>query len=409
MNIRTLPLVDFEHQLHYAFMLMEKKGLHVDQEYAAGYLSDTFTRRYEDAMEVCKQHGIDSVHKPKAVASALQSAGANLTKRTKTGFSTDKEVLSDLVIDDNPEVVRLATAIQDAKSAIGFRTKYVEKVLDALDPEGRVHPSHTSIQARTARTAVSDPPLHQLPSRDNPGGNPWEVRRMFDAAPGHQIITADFDQIELVVLAGLSGDRNLIRAIQNGDDLHQITADAANVPRPIGKMTNFLIVYGGGHTELVRRAKMSGFTLSVEAAKRTIKAFKRLYPGVGRLAKSIQQAFLAGRKYVKTPTGRILPIDRQRVYAGLNYYIQSTARDVMGQGCINLREAGYWQYVTLTIHDEYKAEVPDHMIEEYREAVPEIIKVTNFLGKEIDITGGCSDPVPTWGHLYLADGETMPV
>jgi len=409
MKIRDLPLVDYEHQLNYAFMLMENKGIHVDQEYAEGYLSDTYRRRHREAKEICKGFGLDNFNSSKQVATCLLAHGAELTKRTKTGFSTDKEVMADLILDGG-EVAVLAQAVQDAKSALGFKTKYVDKVLAALDPEGRVHPSHMSLQARTARTSVSDPPLHQLPSRDNPGGRTWEIRRMFDATPGHVLIAVDFDQIELVVLAAICKDKALIRAIQQGADLHQITADAAGVPRPVGKMANFLMVYGGGAVELVRRAKMVGHPITHAEAVRTIKAFHRLYPGVGRMSRQIQQAFHSGRKHVVTATGRRLPLDRHRVYAGTNYKVQSLARDVFGQGCINLRDSpDWWQYVILTIHDEYLAEVPIDLVDDFRREVPKVVSIENFMNMEINVTGGASEAVPTWGHLYLDKGEVMPV
>lgn len=411
MTIRDIPLVEFEHLVNFAFMEMEDKGLHVDREYSEGYLSDTFTRRHKKAKEICLDAGIENINSTKQVANCLIEHGAELTKKTKTGYSTDKEVMADLILEHSADsdIGRLAQAVQDGKSALGFKTKYVDKVIRALDANGRVHPSHMSLQARTARTAVSDPPLHQLPSRDNPGGNPWEVRRMFDAIPGHSIIACDFDQIELIVLAALCGDRNLIEAIRNGIDLHQKTADAAGMPRGVGKLTNFLIVYGGGAVELVRRAKMNGFIITQQDAERTIRAFHRLYPGVKRLSKQIISAFHAGRKFIRTPTNRVLPIDRHRVYAGLNYIIQSTARDIMAQGCVNLRERGLWKYVILTVHDEYILEVPTNKAKEIGEEVVDTIQVINLLDKGINITSGTSEPVPTWGHLYLEDGELMPV
>ena len=396
--VLDLPLVDFEHQLAIAFMEMERKGLHVDRDYVTGYLEPTLTRRHDEALEICQSYGLEKMGSPKR-GDILNDLGAGLTITNSKGYKVDKEIL-DAVIAKGGEPAILAQAIKDGTTASKFKNTYAVHVLESLDADDRCHPSHKPLQARTARTAVSGPALHQLPSRH---GNRWEIRRMFDAKPGHSIIAADFNQIELVVIAAIANDAVMLQAIRDGVDLHQLTADTAGVERPVGKETNFLVGYGGGAKRLAARTG-----IEVTVADRTIKAFWRKYRGINRLKRKIIDDYHRGRTSVITPTGRHLPISRWAVYAGLNYLVQSTARDVLGQAVINLKEAGLWQYVIHTIHDEVLAEVPTAQAVAIGEQIAEIMTVRNFLGKEVDITAGASKPVPTWGHLYLDKGERMP-
>ena len=399
-TVRDRPLVDLEHQFSIAFMEMERKGLPVDRKYAENYLGPTLSERTTIATEEAAEYGVGNINSTAQVAEALLAHGALLTKKTAKGkWSTDKEVLEGIA-QSGTEAAPLAQAIRNGKTAKGSKVKYCDKVLASLDENDRCHPSHKSLQARTARTAVSDPPLHQLPSRPAPGANLWEIRRMFAARRGYRIIAVDFDQIELVVLAALSKDRTMLEAIRSKTDLHQLTADSANVVRDIGKMANFLVVYGGGAGKLAVQA-----SIPVPKAKMVIKAHKRTYPGVGRLSRRIINDFHAGRRHVVTPTGRHLPIDRHKVYGGLNYLIQSTARDILMQACLNLREAGLWQYVILTVHDEVVMEVPTRLAKEIGQRTAEIMRVPNFMDMGVDITAGASKPVKSWGHLYDKHGE----
>lgn len=396
--IRDLPLVDYEQKLAIACMRMEATGLMVDVEYAEGFLTDHLNTQETLAKAICKGGGIANVNSSKQVTDALQAHGAELTKTTKTGkLSADSEVLDAIIANQDGPGAKLAKAVKDAKQAGSYKVKYVDSVLSSLDPNDRVHPSITALQARTARMAVSEPPFHQLPSDD------YLLRRMIRAREGHVIIAIDFQQIELRVLAALANEKRMLRAFAEGEDLHQVTADAANVARSVGKTTNFLIVYGGGAGKL---AISAGVNMST--AKRVIQAFKRTYPGVNRLNKRITEEFHAGRRYVRTPTGRVLPIDRQRVYGGLNYLIQSTARDVLGQAMVNLAAGPYWDCALLPIHDELLLEVPADMVEEVTAAFEEAMNIYNFMDRGIDILTDTSEPAPSWGHLYLKDGEEMP-
>src|SRR5690606_21340105 len=121
--------------------------------------------------------------------------------------------------------------------------------------------------------SITGIPAQTLPSSD------WIIRRCFLADEGHVVASVDYAAQELRMVAALSGDERMRKAFEEGEDLHQITADAAGGPRKVGKMANFLTVYGGGWKALKLQAKVDDKT-----AKATIKGFNTSFPGVAKLA-----------------------------------------------------------------------------------------------------------------------------
>ena len=191
-----------------------------------------------------------------------------------------------------------------------------------------------------------------IPAQTLPSGD-WEIRRCFIPEDGNVIVSCDYQAQELRVLAALSGDKNMQRAFAEGADLHQITADASGVDRKVGKTVNFAYVYGSGAGNIA-----STCDISVAKAREVISGFERTYPGVKRLSDSLQ-AQAKQRGYIVTPTGRVLPVDKDRPYAALNYMIQSTSRDITASALLRLDEDGFGPYLRLPIHDEVVAEVPE--------------------------------------------------
>src|SRR5690606_23455118 len=113
----------------------------------------------------------------------------------------------------------LADAILRSKRAGKWRETYADQFMALKDEDDRIHPFIGGLQARTARMSISRPPLQQLPSGD------WAIRRAFVADPGQLIVSCDYSQVEMRVLAGLSGDEALVRAIRSGKDLHDYTTN----------------------------------------------------------------------------------------------------------------------------------------------------------------------------------------
>ena len=292
-------------------------------------------------------------------------------KRTKTGPSTDVEVLEQLATMGH-EVPRLMMEYRELSK---LKSTYVDALpgyVSAVD--GRVHTSFNQTGAATGRLSSSDPNLQNIPIRTKRGG---EIRRAFVAPPGRVLLTADYSQIELRLLAHFSEDPSFVTAFQRGGDIHRQTAAVIfGVPeakvtsemRARAKTINFATIYGQGALALSRQL---GITL--EEAKAFIKQYFERFAGVRAwLDRTIEEAKHKG--FVETLFGRrrYIPELRDRNFSirafgertATNSPLQGSAADLIKIAMIRihtaLREAGLGAKMLLQVHDELVFEVPEH-------------------------------------------------
>jgi DNA polymerase-1 len=385
-------LVKYEHQILMLVADMERRGMRIDIEYAKRLVED-MTKEEHRNIDIVKSFGVANHNATKDVAAGLQALGVKLLETTNSGaLKVDKTILNAICDDEDAGDARvLAQAVMAAKNNAKWRDSYVTASLASMDSDGRVHPKINSLQARTGRMSINNPPLQQLPS----GGD--AIRRMFLAEDGCRMASIDFSGVELRVLAALSQDPVMLKVFKEGADLHQTTADNTGVTRKVAKTVNFGKVYGAGPKTLARQ---SGLT--VEEAQKVCDLFDSTYQGVTKFSHQLAFPVKKGqRSYVVTHTGRKLPVDEERPYAALNYCIQSTARDVLGRAMLKVRDAGLWDYAVLPIHDEILFSFPEDKAEELcREAgvVMEMILKDVHISTEPDLGGS------SWGTLYT-EGE----
>jgi len=290
-------------------------------------------------------------------------------KKTKTGFSTDADVLEELAREDE-----VCAAILEHRNLTKLKSTYVDTLPTLVNPRtGRLHTHYDQTGAATGRLASTDPNLQNIPVRDELGRR---IRSAFVAEPGWSLLSADYSQIELVILAARSADELLTRAFREGRDVHTQTAallfgaaESLVTPemRRIGKTINFGVIYG-----------MSAFRLSRETGipRKDADAFIRTYferfQGVARLVeRSVSEAEDKG--YVTTLRGRRRPVPAIRSAnrtekAGaeriaVNTPIQGSAADIVKMAMVaishRLAEGGYRARLLLQVHDELVLEVPD--------------------------------------------------
>lgn len=385
-------LVKYEHDLLKLTASMERRGVLIDVDYSVS-LAEEMTAYEADNIAVVKSFGVNNHNATRDVAQALQNLGVKLIETTASGqLKVDKTILSNIANDESlGDARKLAEAVTNAKNNAKWRDAYVIASLQSMDDKGRVHPKLNSLQARTGRMSISNPPLQQLPS----GGD--AIRRMFLAEEGCRMASIDFSGVELRVLAGLSQDKVMLDVFAQGGDLHQTTADNTGVSRKIAKTVNFGKVYGAGPKTLSRQ---SG--ISIEEAQNVCDLFDSTYQGVTRFSHQLAHPIKKGlRNYVITHTGRKLPVDSERPYAALNYCIQSTARDVLGRAMIKIHEAGLWDYAVLPIHDEILFSFPEENAKDLCKeagATMEMILKDVHISTEPDLGGR------SWGTLYT-EGE----
>ena len=222
--------------------------------------------------------------------------------------------------------------------------------------DGRIHPLLNPVGATTtARMSSSGPNLQNMSKTDR------RMRGMFLPDPGHELWTIDFDQVELRVVAGLAREEKMIETILAGGDLHQLTVDelaamGVTISRQVGKMANFLIVYGGGPKAL---AEQAGIPLDIAAE--VVYGIRERYPAINALT-----IYMSGMKdEVRTISGRRLPVTVNRKtgdvrsYANVNYLVQSSARELLVDAWHRFAvDFGHDGVVWWPVHDELVLQVP---------------------------------------------------
>jgi DNA polymerase I len=303
-------------------------------------------------------------------------------KRTKTGASTDASVLEELAGEGH----RLPAMILEYRQLEKLRNTYVDALPGLVSREsGRLHTSFNQAVAATGRLSSSDPNLQNIPIRTDLGA---ELRKGFIPRDGHLFISADYSQIELRVLAHLSGDRTFVDAFRSGADIHRQTAalvfdvraDAVTPRmRDAAKTINFATIYGIGPFAL---SKQLG--TSVQEAKTFIDNYFERLPGVRHyLDRQIQKAYEDG--YVETLVGRrrYIPEVKSRNYnirqfgerAATNAPVQGSAADIIKTAMIEidkvLRSRAHGAHMLLQVHDELLFEAHESQVEEVRALVTE--------------------------------------
>jgi DNA polymerase-1 len=289
-------------------------------------------------------------------------------KKTKTGFSTDTSVLEELA-DLDP----VPAKILEHRSLAKLAGTYVEPLAELGEREGRIHTHYSQVGAATGRLSSRDPNLQNIPIREEDGRR---IRAAFHAAPGMLLVSADYSQIELVVLAHLSGDPELCRAFREGIDVHRRTAallfgaseaEVSPEQRRIAKTINFGVVYGMSAFRLARELRISR-----TQAQAFIDSYFKTYAGIGDfIARTVAQVEKTG--YTSTILGRRRPI--RAINSGnkteksaaervaVNTPIQGSAADIMKLAMLavdrSLRDELPKARILLQVHDELIVECPE--------------------------------------------------
>lgn len=305
-------------------------------------------------------------------------------KKTASGApSTDEEVLQKLA-EDYP----LPRLLLDHRALSKLKSTYTDKLPRMVNAQtGRVHTSYGQATAVTGRLASTEPNLQNIPVRTEEGRR---IREAFIASPGHVIVSADYSQIELRIMAHISGDENLLGAFARGEDIHRATAaeifgvgtDAvSSEQRRYAKVINFGLIYGMSAFGLA-----SNLGIEREAAKHYIDRYFMRYPGVARYMEETRQ-MAREQGFVETVFGRRLwlpdinggngPRRQAAERAAINAPMQGTAADLIKlsmiavQDWIEAQALGTRQI--MQVHDELVLEVPEAELDLVRVRLPELM------------------------------------
>ncbi len=375
-----MPLVAVLHR-------MEAAGIKVDPDILEQQRQQLEARAAELRTAVLDAAAEDfNPDSPKQLGEVLfTSLKFPVVKKTKTGYSTDAEVLEKLAATPPEDLEKVPEAARDIPGLmIEYRmlTKlvgtYFVQLADAIEPpekggDGRVHGTFHQTGAATGRLSSSNPNLQNIPIRTDVGR---DIRRAFVAEPGHVLIAADYSQIELRLLAHLSEDEALLNAFREGQDIHRAVAaevfgsaldDVTSDQRAQAKMINFGIIYGVTAFGLARRVE----NLDNESAAKLIADYKARFTGIDRfLQQCVQEAREHG--HVKTILGRRRPIPeidarnpQRRALAerlAINSVVQGSAADLIKLAMVHLQRRLDTDHpharLLLQIHDELVLETP---------------------------------------------------
>ncbi|MCX4308234.1 MAG: DNA polymerase I [Acetatifactor sp.] len=331
-----------------------------------------------------------NINSPKQLGEVLfERLGLPHGKKTKTGWSTNAEVLEKL---DHP-IVR---DVLEYRQYMKLRSTYADGLLKAAGPDERIHTNFQMTVTATGRLSSTEPNLQNIPTRTELGS---ELRRMFVPAPGCVLVDADYSQIELRLLAHISGDESMQEAFLSGEDFHAVTAshvfgvplnEVTSSMRRAAKAVNFGIVYG-----------ISAFSLSqdlgvsAEEAKAYMDAYFARFPGVKRYMEDVvKKSRETGYAETIFRRRRTLPEITASKYAtrsfgervALNMPIQGTAADIIKLAMVKvfkrLKEEGLSSRLIMQVHDELIVECPENEAE----------RVKSLLTQEME--GVCALAVP---------------
>lgn len=305
-----------------------------------------------------------------------------LKKTAKGGISTNEAVLEQLAPD-----YPLPKIILQNRSLAKLKSTYTDKLPEMISPkDGRVHTTYAQAVAITGRLASNNPNLQNIPIRTAEGRR---VRRAFTAPQGSVIVSADYSQIELRIMAHLSGDKTLIAAFQNGEDVHRRTAaevfgtapeNVSSEQRRYAKTINFGLIYGMGQYGLAKSLGIDNLS-----AKNFIDRYFARYPCVAEyMQRTKEQA--AAQGYVETLFGRrlYLPDIRNKnanaragaERAAINAPMQGTASDLIKRAMIDVRNClsdGIGSKLVMQVHDELVLEVVETELDFVKEKLPQIM------------------------------------
>ncbi|MFA4843537.1 MAG: DNA polymerase I [Candidatus Margulisiibacteriota bacterium] len=353
---------------------LEETGISIDSAKLAAYSAEMAKELHDLERHIFAIAGeVFNLNSPKQLANILFSKlMLPVTKRTKTGPSTDVEVLEGLAGQKFEIAEKLITYRQLSK----LKNTYIDVLPTLVNPKtGRIHSSFNQTMTSTGRLSSSEPNLQNIPVK-----GPWGERIRSAFIPGKknwQLLAADYSQIELRVLAHLSQDPALLRAFREDSDIHQATADELGISRDAAKTVNFGVIYGLSDFGL---AKQLGIKRT-EAAKYIEKYFSR-YAGVRDfIARTIAEA--KESEAVTTLLGRRRPLpDLNSPHGGLrqaaermaaNTPVQGTAADLIKLAMVNihnkLRITNHESRLVLQVHDELVFECPAEEIEQVKQLV----------------------------------------
>lgn len=393
-------LTDIEIPLATVLVAMEREGVKLDIDGIKAFGEKITEKAEKISREIYEYAGYEfNIGSPKQLGSVLfEKLKLSSAKKTKTGYSTNAEVLESLM--DKHPIIPLIT---EYRALTKLQNTYVTGLLKVVGEDGRVHSTFKQTETRTGRISSAEPNIQNIPVR-TPLGR--EMRRFFTAKDGYLLVDADYSQIELRVLAHISGDEIMKKAFLDGVDIHTVTASQVfNQPiewvtpdlRSKAKAVNFGIVYGIGAFSLSK-----DIGVSMTKASEYIRAYLSKYSGIAHyMDKTVAKARHDGyvetmfgrRRYIKELAAKNKNLQSFGERVAKNTPIQGTAADIIKIAMIKvynrLKESGLDARLILQVHDELIVEAKEDCAEKValllKEEMENAVKLTVPMTVDVNI------------------------
>ena len=412
-RLRTEDLHDIfenlENKLVPVLASMENFGIKIDKKYFENYKKELQENIEKLEKEIYSLSGETfNIGSPKQLGEILfEKMGIEPVKKTKTGYSTDVEVLEVLAL----RGIEIAEKLLEYRGFTKLLSTYVEPLPKLADEDDRIHTTFNQNGTSTGRLSSANPNIQNIPVRTDEG---IKIRKGFISQDGWSLVSFDYSQIELRVLAELSKDENLLLAYKKDKDLHDLTArkiffktdeeQVTREQRSIAKVINFSILYGKTPFGLSKELK-----IPVADASQYIKTYFEQYPKVKKFLENILEnarkngfveTLYGTRRYINNINSSNKNLQAQANRMAVNTVVQGTAANIIKKVMIKL----YDEFknnddikMLLQVHDELIFEVKDEVSEKYMEKIKEIMEGTiKFEDIKLSANGSLAK---NWGLL----------
>ena len=400
---------NIENKLIPVLAKMELEGIKVDLKYFETYkieLQEKIKKLEEEIYLLAGEKF--NIGSPKQLAEILfEKLEIEPVKKTKTGYSTDVEVLEALALRE----ISIAEKLLEYRSYAKLLSTYVEPLPKLVDENSRIHTTFNQNGTSTGRLSSTNPNLQNIPSKTEEG---MKIRKGFVSKEGYSFISFDYSQIELRVLAELSKDENLVHAYSKDKDLHDLTArrlfykteeeEVTREERSIAKVINFSILYGKTPFGLSKELK-----IPMAEAKIYINTYFEQYPKVRTFLNDVlESARLNGfvetlygtRRYISGINSSNKNLQAQAERMAVNTVVQGTAANILKVVMIELYKTLKDKTdikMLLQVHDELIFEVKDESIDKYMTLIDDLMENTiKFDSVRLKANGNVAK---TWGEL----------
>lgn len=396
------PVYEMEMDVRAIASEMEWRGMRVDVPFA----QETSARLRREADELAEQiqsaHGF-SISSGAQLARWLLERGVKLSVFTNGGApSTSKDALEAARYSATGEAAEVMDAVLRSRKIVKLASSYFDNFVEK-STDGLLHPQIQTLQARTGRMSITNPAMQTLPRVSEDPDSRLIRRAIIPRDEKHYLVSSDFSQIELRIIASLSQDEGLMSAFaeadSSGGDIFVSAMrlvygdpdlDKTDSRRSLIKNTFYGSAYGAGVAKMAQTAKVS-----VEEMRAVADAVFKRFTGMKRYMKVCENEAKQNDDWITTPFGRRIWVDPDFSYKALNAKVQAFAGDVFKHTMVNMAHAGLLDYMVCPIHDEVLFSIPEDEMDDVRHTIAEVMPYNDLA---VPVPADPSPGVKTWAE-----------